>query len=77
MTVTAPSLEERLTTQIHRRTSRRVRDLAVEVLNETVVVSGVAPSFHVKQLALHAVRELLPNSSFRNRIEVAEPSIAS
>lgn len=75
--MTVPSLEERLATQIHRRTSRRVRGLAVEVQNETIVVRGMAPSFHVKQLALHAVRELLPNSSFRNRIVVAEPSIAS
>lgn len=68
--VAATKAEEVLTARVRARTSRRVRGLAVEVVPGEVVLRGACESFHVKQLALHAVRELLPTARVRNRIQV-------
>lgn len=70
MTATAPRLDEILTQRVLRLTGRRVRDLAVEVTGEEVVLRGRAKSFHVKQLAQHAVREMLAFAPLHNRIVV-------
>jgi hypothetical protein len=45
--------------QIDRRTGRRIRRLRVEVTSERVIVHGLASSYHVKQLAIAAVQEVL------------------
>jgi hypothetical protein len=42
----------------------------VEVTSGQVVVSGQAPSHHVKQLALHGALELLSSDCFAERITV-------
>ncbi len=55
---------------VRRRTGRRVRDLAVEVRPEGVVLTGRASSYHVKQLAQQGVRDLLPDVELRNAIVV-------
>lgn len=52
------------------RTHYRVRDLAVEVRAEHVVLRGRASSYYVKQLAQLGVREVLPEVSLENAIEV-------
>jgi hypothetical protein len=52
------------------RTNRRVRELAVEVHKDRVVLRGRADSFYTKQLALHGVRELLPKVALTNAIVV-------
>ena len=70
MNALAKPLNELLTDKIQDRTGRRVRNLAVEVAGETVVLRGKAPSFHIKQLAQSGVRELLPQVAVRNAIEV-------
>ena len=44
---------------IRKRTCGRVSNLRVELRCELVVVSGTTPTYHVKQLALEAVREAL------------------
>ncbi len=54
------------------RTGRRIRDLAVEVRPERVVLRGRAATFYVKQLAQHGVREVLPEVSLENAIVVGE-----
>ncbi len=59
-----------LTERIHHWTGRRVRDLAVEVAEDTVVLRGRTDSFHVKQLAQHGVRDVLPQVAVRNAITV-------
>ena len=48
----------------------RIRNLVVEVTSGQVIVSGRAPSRHVKQLALHAALELLSSDCFAERITV-------
>jgi osmotically-inducible protein OsmY len=63
-------VEEQVRARVRVRTGRRVRELDVEVTDGAVVLRGACESFHVKQLALHAVREVLPAARVRNRIEV-------
>jgi len=55
---------------IHDRTGRRVRNLAVELFGESVVLRGRAATYHVKQLAQHGVKDLLPNAALVNNIIV-------
>ncbi len=63
-------LDELLAEKVLAKTGRRVQNLAVEVLGETVVLRGKASSFHVKQLAQHGVRDVLPQVAVRNVIVV-------
>jgi hypothetical protein len=51
-------------------TGSRIRDLAVEVCPEGVVIRGRASTYYAKQLAQHGVRELLPEISLENAIVV-------
>lgn len=70
MSTSAPGLSDVLIQQISHRTGRRVRELAVEVRAGQVVLRGRARSFHVKQLAQHGVREMLPDVQLENAIVV-------
>jgi hypothetical protein len=70
MSALPKSLDELLTEKIHDRTGRRVRNLAVEMTGEIVVLHGKASSFHVKQLAQSGVRDVLPRAAVRNAIVV-------
>ncbi len=67
---TAPQLELELLRRVQTRTGRRIRDLAVELLPERVVLRGYAATYHVKQLAQQGVRELLPSIRLENAITV-------
>ena len=49
----------RVRSQIMRKTSRRIRHLKVETADDRIVVRGFAPSYYVKQLALHAIFEAM------------------
>lgn len=72
---------ERLLSQveqrIHARTSRRVRNLVVELSPERVVLRGLADSYYVKQLAQHGVWELLPRVRLENDIAVEQACLAA
>jgi hypothetical protein len=48
-------LQAELEQSVQVRTGRRVRNLAVEVCPERVVLRGHAASYYVKQLAQHSV----------------------
>jgi hypothetical protein len=65
-------LTEVVTQNVVTRTSRRVRNLIVEVggAGDRVVLRGRTSSFHVKQLAQQAAREALPNARLENAIVV-------
>jgi hypothetical protein len=52
-------LKRELEGQIVRRAGRRVRQLHVEVGADRVVIHGRTASYHVKQLAILAVLEVL------------------
>jgi len=70
--VSSADIQQALTARVQQRTDRRVRDLRVEVSPEGVVLRGHAPSFHVKQLAQHGVRDLLPQVDLHNAIVVVK-----
>lgn len=67
-------LIEVVTQRIAERTSRRVKNLVVEVCDrgESVVLRGRANSFHVKQLAQQGAREALPQARLENAIVVID-----
>jgi hypothetical protein len=71
MSTTPPALVEIILQRVANRTGRRVRNLAVEVGAERVVLRGLTDSFHVKQLAQTGAREALPGAILENAIEVA------
>jgi hypothetical protein len=63
-------LRRQLEQHISKYTGRRVRDLAVEVYSERIVVRGRTRSYYVKQLAQHGVRDILPDVRLENAIHV-------
>jgi len=65
-----PKLRRELEIQVLARTGRRVQDLEVELLPGHVIVRGRASSYHVKQLAQHGVRDVLPEIPLENAIVV-------
>jgi len=52
------------------RTGRRVRDLWIEFGEGSITLHGRTGTYHVKQLALSAIREALPQFKIHNGIEV-------
>ena len=70
MSTNPPSVAEVILQQVATRTGRRVRELSVEVAPGRVVLRGRTSSFHVKQLAQHGVREVLPDARLENAIVV-------
>jgi hypothetical protein len=65
-----PSLCRELEHLIQERTGRRVRNLTLEVHPGRVVLRGTAASYYVKQLAQHAVRDVLAEARIDNAIAV-------
>jgi hypothetical protein len=66
----SPHLELALVRQVQTRTGRRIRDLAVELLPEGVILRGFAATYYLKQLAQQGVREVLPHVRLENAITV-------
>ena len=71
MSTMPKTLHEVLTERVVQLTGRRVRDLTVAIKDEEVILSGTTESFHVKQLAIQGVRDVLPKAPLRNAIVVA------
>jgi hypothetical protein len=65
-----PQLQWQLERQVQSRTGRRIRDLAIRLDRERVILHGRAASYYLKQLAQHGVRDILPQASLENAIEV-------
>ena len=63
-------LREELARRVRERTGRRVVGLVIELSAERVVLRGRARTYHVKQLAQHGVREVLPDAPLENAIVV-------
>jgi hypothetical protein len=68
--VDSVQLRQDLARRVRERTGRRIRDLAIEVGSDGVVLHGRSPSYYVKQLAQQGVWEMLPGVGLRNAIEV-------
>ena len=63
-------LQSQLERNVHARTGRRIRHLAIEVGPERIVLKGQASTYYVKQLAQHGVRDLVPHLPLENFIAV-------
>ncbi len=70
MTLRRDPLHDKLERRIHQRTGRRVRGLSIELGAAGIVLRGQAQSYYIKQLAQQGVREILPEASLQNAIEV-------
>jgi hypothetical protein len=66
-------LQSQIERHILTRTGYRVFNLFVEIRPEGLVLRGQANSYHVKQLAQHGARELLPTMPLDNSIAVIKP----
>jgi hypothetical protein len=63
-------IQQELEQRVLARTGRRVRDLAIELSPERIVLRGHAATYYVKQLAQHGVRDVLPEVHLENAIVV-------
>lgn len=63
--------DSELTHRINAKTFRQVRNLSVVHDAGRVVLSGRSESYYIKQLATHAVLDLLPGVAVENSIDVA------
>jgi hypothetical protein len=70
VTFSTVSLQQELEQHVLARTGRRVRNLAIELEAERVVLRGCAASYHIKQLAQHGIRDILPQVCLENAIVV-------
>lgn len=66
----AAHLERELVRHVQTRTGRRIRELAVELQPERVILRGYAASYYLKQLAQHGVQDVLPDVRLENAITV-------
>lgn len=60
--------------RIESRLAGRVRDLAVRIVGDTVVIEGRCSTYYSKQLAQHAALGVLENEQLENAIVVAVPA---
>lgn len=63
--------DSELTRRIDNKTFRQVRNLHVIHEAGRVVLSGRSESYYIKQLATHAVLDLMPDAAVENSIDVA------
>jgi hypothetical protein len=70
MSVTSVSLLESIKKRIAETTHGRIRNLAVEEVGGQVVLRGLAPSHHMRQLALQGALELIPGDCCSVHISV-------
>jgi hypothetical protein len=70
MMLNSYQLQNELEHQVQARTGRRVRNLAIELRPECVVLRGCASTYYVKQLAQHGIRDVLPHVYLENDIRV-------
>ncbi len=65
------SLLQLVENRIRTATHGRIRDLAVEEVHGMVVVRGLVPSHHMRQLALQGALDVLPGDCCLPMITVA------
>ena len=68
--ILATHLKDRLERHLRTRTGRRIRNLAIELDPNRVVLRGQASSFYVKQMAQQGIRDFLPDLLLENSIVV-------
>jgi hypothetical protein len=68
--IDSPKLQRELEARVLARTGRRVRNLEIELSDERVILSGQTATYHIKQLAQHGIRDVLPDVILENEIKV-------
>ena len=63
-------LKDQLERHVRLRTGRRIRNLAIELDLERIILRGEASSYYVKQMAQQGVRDFLPHLLLENSIIV-------
>ena len=63
-------LQSELERQVRIRTGRRIRNLAIELAPERVILRGQTTTYYIKQLAQHGIRDILPDVCLENTIAV-------
>ena len=63
------AVEQAIKEQIVKRTGGRIQMLEVEIMEDCIVIRGSAPCYHLKQLALRGVLDVI-GSAGDNRIEL-------
>ncbi|MGD9854924.1 MAG: hypothetical protein AB7U20_08225 [Planctomycetaceae bacterium] len=63
-------LSERVERIVQLRTASRIKDLCVNVQGRDVILTGVAPTYYVKQLATHAALDEIERRTLTNDIDV-------
>ncbi len=66
-----PLLTEQIEQIVRIRTAGRIRNLRVDVQGSGVILTGIAPTYYVKQLATHAALDEIERRTLTNDIEVA------
>ncbi len=61
---------ERVQRIVHLRTASRVDNLRVDLQGRDVILTGVAPTYYVKQLATHAALDEIGPCTLTNDIDV-------
>jgi hypothetical protein len=64
------SLQAHVERLVRLRTGEMIRELRVEVLNDTIVLTGRTATYYTKQLATYAALDLLKDATLTNEIEV-------
>jgi len=65
-----PRLRKELEVRVLACTGGRLRNLGIELSPEGIRILGQTTTFHVKQLAQHVVREIMPDVRLVNDIHV-------
>lgn len=66
----AETLAERVERIVRLRTASRIQDLCVDIQGGDVILTGVAPTYYVKQLATHAALDEIDQRTLTNDIDV-------
>ena len=65
-----PRIRQELETRVLARTGSRLSNLGIELSPDGVRLLGQTATYHVKQLAQHSVREMMPGVRLQNDIAV-------
>jgi hypothetical protein len=68
--ITRVDLALSLQRQIDLRTGGRIRNLQVAAVGERVTITGTAPSYYAKQLALVGIQDVLGSSTARVALNI-------
>jgi hypothetical protein len=65
-----PDLEQAIRDRIVQRTADRIRGLGVEATGDRIVISGRAATFHLKQLAIQGVFDVIGSRHKNQHVEI-------